>query len=263
MDKATITFLMGLGFLYCFVVMLLCWLYQLKNKNAGVVDLGWVLCLMLLAGLYSFGASGYTIRRAVIFTLVFLWGCRLGGLLLIRLIKEKEEDKRYQDIRREWGASVNAKFFFLFQFEALLAVVLSLPFIIISLNPAPHLAAIEVVGIFLWIVSIAGEATADYQLSVFKSNPATRGKVCQSGLWNYSRHPNYFFEWLIWVSFFIMALGSPYGWLGIISPVLMFFFLMKVTGVPMAEAQSLKSKGDLYREYQRTTSFFIPWFKKK
>ncbi len=111
----------------------------------------------------------------------------------------------------------------------------------------------------LFIVAFLGEIVADAQLAAFKRNPACAGKVCNAGLWRYSRHPNYFFEWLIWVAFFLYALGSPHGWAGFISPLLMLIFLTKVTGIPPAEAQSLKSRGDAYREYQRRTSAFVPW----
>lgn len=103
---------------------------------------------------------------------------------------------------------------------------------------------------------------ADRQLARFRADPANKGKVCQAGLWNYSRHPNYFFEWLVWVGYAVFALGSPWGWLGLIAPALMLHFLLNVTGIPMTEELSLKSKGDAYRAYQRTTSAFVPWFKK-
>ena len=105
-------------------------------------------------------------------------------------------------------------------------------------------------------------ATQPYQLQGFKKDPANRGKTCRAGLWSYSRHPNYFFEWLIWVSFFIFASASPYGWISIVCPVLIFYFLFKVSGIPATEAQALRTKGDDYRDYQRTTSAFFPWFPK-
>ena len=89
-------------------------------------------------------------------------------------------------------------------------------------------------------------------------DPANKGKVCQLGLWNYSRHPNFFFEWLMWVAYFIFALSSPYGWWAVIAPAFMLFLLIKVTGIPLMEQRALANKGDAFREYMRTTSFFIP-----
>ncbi len=110
---------------------------------------------------------------------------------------------------------------------------------------------------------MAGEGLADSQLKRFRAQPENRGQICQAGLWNFSRHPNYFFEWLVWVGLFIFALGSPLGCATLYCPALMLFFLLRVTGIPLTEELSLKSKGDRYREYQQTTSAFVPWFKKR
>ena len=106
------------------------------------------------------------------------------------------------------------------------------------------------------------KVVADHQLKVFKADPANKGRVCQTGLWHYSRHPNYFFEWLIWVAFSTYALGSSWGWISWYCPGLMLFFLLKVTGIPMTEELAVKTKGEEYRTYQRTTSGFVPWFRK-
>ncbi len=110
----------------------------------------------------------------------------------------------------------------------------------------------------LWLVAMCGEALADFQLDRFRSQPGNKGRTCREGLWEYSRHPNYFFEWLVWVAFFAFATGTPDGWITIYCPALMLFFLFKVTGIPATEAQALKSRGGEYREYQRTTSVFVP-----
>ena len=131
-----------------------------------------------------------------------------------------------------------------------------------NVDPRLHVGLAEWLGCALWLVALGGETLADRQLAAFKDDPANRGKVCDSGLWRYSRHPNYFFEWLVWVSFFLFALPSPWGWTTIFAPALMLFFLLRVTGIPYTEQQSLRSKGDAYRAYQRVTSPFIPWFPK-
>jgi steroid 5-alpha reductase family enzyme len=124
------------------------------------------------------------------------------------------------------------------------------------------LPLLEYIGAGIWLIALTGEAIADWQLDQFKKDPANKGKVCNKGLWNYSRHPNYFFEWLIWVGYFVFALASPYGFIAIISPAIILYLLLNVTGIPATEEQSVRSKGDLYKEYQRTTSAFVPWFKK-
>jgi steroid 5-alpha reductase family enzyme len=125
------------------------------------------------------------------------------------------------------------------------------------------LSHLEYAGAVLWVFAFLGEVLADAQLARFKANPVNRGKVCDLGLWRFSRHPNYFFEWLIWVSYALFALASPHGYLGLISPALILFFLLKVTGIPATEAQALRSKGEAYRRYQQTTSVFIPWIPKR
>ena len=118
-------------------------------------------------------------------------------------------------------------------------------------------------AVILWVVAWLGEAVADAQLAKFKADPASKGRTCRVGLWRYSRHPNYFFEWLTWVAFAWFATSSPNGWIGWISPALILYFLLRVTGIPATEEQALRSRGENYRRYQETTSAFLPWFPKK
>ncbi|MEO5825714.1 MAG: DUF1295 domain-containing protein, partial [Gemmatimonadales bacterium] len=149
-----------------------------------------------------------------------------------------------------------------FELQAVLVAIFSLPFLFASFNPAPALTIIEVAGLGLAAIGVVGETTADLQMQSFKRDAPNRTTVCEVGLWRYSRHPNYFFESLVWWGFFLAALGSPYGWITIVCPLLMLHFLLKVTGIPLTEEYALRSKGDSYREYQRTTSRFVPWFRK-
>jgi steroid 5-alpha reductase family enzyme len=149
-----------------------------------------------------------------------------------------------------------------FQLQAALLVLLSVPFLIACLNPQPQINWLEWLGAAVWLVAVGGEGISDHQLKQFKENPANKGEVCQAGLWHYSRHPNYFFEWLVWVAFFLFALGSPLGCATIYCPALMLYFLIRVTGIPMTEDLAVKTKGEKYRAYQRTTSRFVPWFPK-
>ena len=112
----------------------------------------------------------------------------------------------------------------------------------------------------MWVLAVAGESLADWQLAQFKRNPASRGRTCRAGLWRYSRHPNYFFEWLVWVAFALFAVSSPLGFLALACPAAMLYLLLQVTGIPATEAQAVLSRGDDYRNYQATTSMFVPWF---
>jgi steroid 5-alpha reductase family enzyme len=193
----------------------------------------------------------------VIAAMFSLWSLRLAGHLAKRIIGEPEEG-RYVDLRQRWAANLNAKFFGFFQLQALLNVVLALPLLIASANPAPQLSLLEVLGVAIWLVGLTGESIADGQLAAFKRNPANRGQVCDVGLWRYSRHPNYFFEWTIWIGYAVFALASPWGWVALAMPALMLHFLINVTGVKATEEQALRSKGELYRDYQKRTSMFIP-----
>lgn len=143
-----------------------------------------------------------------------------------------------------------------------MVAIFGLPFLFVSYDTAPATNPVMIAGIVLAAFSLIGETVSDLQMQRFKADKANEGKVCQVGLWKYSRHPNYFFESLIWWAFFLAALPSPHGWTTIVCPLLMLYFLFKVTGIPLTEEYSVKSKGDLYRDYQRTTSPFIPWFRR-
>lgn len=241
-------------------LMFLLWLIHLPIRNASIVDPGWAGGLALLGVIYAAMGDGYPVRAVLVASMASFWGLRLALFLLFTRVIGHPEEGRYVQLRREWGGNLPLKFFFFFQFQALLCVVLSAPFLLASLNRQPRLSAPEYAGAALWLVAFIGEIAADWQLHAFKSDPANRGKTCRSGLWRYSRHPNYFFEWLIWVAFALYALGSPYGYVALVSPALMLYFLFRVTGIPATEAQALRTKGEDYRQYQQTTSIFVPWF---
>jgi len=242
------------------LIMLLVWLWALRLRNNGVVDIFWAFDFLVIAALIYWLADGYSPRRQLVCALAALWSLRLGIYLLIRVGAHlHEEEGRYKQLRQEWS---NAKFFVFFQAQALSNVVLALPFFIIALNPQPHLSVLEYTGAALWLLSILGEGLADWQLQQFKKDPANKGKVCRVGLWNYSRHPNYFFQLMIWISVLIFALPSPYGWLALVCPLSIGYLIFKVTGIPMTEEQAVRSKGEAYRDYQRTTSVFVPWFRR-
>jgi steroid 5-alpha reductase family enzyme len=195
--------------------------------------------------------------------MVGVWGLRLAFYLLFTRVIGQPEEGRYQELRASWGAHVQTRLFLFFQAQGLLNIVLAVPFLLVALNPRHELSPLEYAGAVSWALAFLGEFIADAQLTRFKSNAANRGKVCNLGLWRFSRHPNYFFEWLIWAAYALFALASPHGYLGLISPALILFFVLKVTGIPATEAQALRSKGEAYRRYQQTTSVFIPWFPRR
>jgi steroid 5-alpha reductase family enzyme len=248
----------------CCIIMLLVWLWSYRIGNAGVVDIFWSYNFPVIALILLIFAPGFEIRKLLICSMVTIAGIRLGTHLAIRVLKHlREEEPRYAQIRKQWGDKAEVKMAFFFQAQALSNILLAIPFFVITLNTAPQLNAFEYAGAALWLISVLGEAIADAQLSAFKKDTANKGKVCDTGLWGYSRHPNYFFEWLMWVSYFVFALGSPYGYLAIISPAIILYLLLKVTGIPTTEAQSLRSKGEAFRQYQQKVSAFVPWFRKE
>jgi steroid 5-alpha reductase family enzyme len=259
---AHVWWLTGVGAAALVAMMFVIWAISVRIRNAGIVDVGWAVGLVLLAAWYAWQGPGFGPRQWLMAGMVAFWGLRLAAHL-VRRIASEPEDGRYQQLRSNWkDSNVNLRFLFFFEFQALLDVLLSLPMLFSALNPAPHLGVLEYAGIALWLVAVLGESVADAQLTAFKRDAANRGRVCQVGLWNYSRHPNYFFEWFVWVAWAVFAFASPWGWLAVICPALMFFFLFRVTGIPATEAQALRSRGQQYVLYQQTTSAFFPWFKK-
>lgn len=256
-------FLLPLALVAAMAMMTILWVIHLLIRNAAIVDFGWAAGLPLCAVIYAVMASGYGPRKWLIAAMVCIWGLRLAFYLLFDRVVGKPEEGRYQQIRKDWKTNLPLKFFFFFQFQALLDVVLSVPFLLAAVNPASAWHWLEYVGAAMWLVAFVGEAASDAQLKAFKADSANKGKTCQAGLWHYSRHPNYFFEWLIWVAYALFASASPWGWASWVCPAMMLYFLFKVTGIPATEAQALRSKGEEYRRYQETTSAFVPWFPKK
>jgi steroid 5-alpha reductase family enzyme len=236
------------------------WLFARAKRNAGVVDVGWALSLGALAAYYAAVGPGSPERRLLTAALPAVWSLRLVAYLGPRVLsEEKGEDARYRDLRAKWGDRADRNFFFFFQAQALLNVFLSLPFLVCAFDARPGWDGQAAAACLLLAIAVVGEALADRQLSAWRAAPENAGKTCRAGLWRYSRHPNYFFEWLHWWCYPLLALGAPYGWVALIGPALMLFFLLKITGIPATEARALKSRSD-YAEYQKTTSAFIPWF---
>jgi len=263
MYNISIYALAGYSLLACCVIMFFVWLWSYRVGNAGVVDIFWSYNFPVIAIILLLLAPGFETRKLLICGMVIFHGARLGTHLLIRVTKHlRQEEPRYAQIRKEWGDKAEVKMAGFFQMQALSNVLLAVPFFIIILNTSAQLNVFEYAGAALWLLSVIGESIADGQLSSFKRNPANKGRVCDVGLWAYSRHPNYFFEWMIWVSYFVFASGSPYGYLGIISPAIILYLLLKVTGIPMTEEQSIRSRGDAFREYQKRVSAFVPWFRR-
>jgi len=235
-----------------------------RIDNYGIVDVAWSYAFAALAAFYALAAAGWPTRRLLVGAMVCLWSIRLGSHLYQRVMgHHPEEDGRYQQLRRDWAGNFAPKMFGFFQMQAVSVVLLGTPFLLAVLNPAPGVHPLEIIGVAIWLIALTGEALADGQLRAFKRNPANKGRVCDRGLWGLSRHPNYFFEWMIWVGYALFATASPWGWLGFVSPAIILYLLLRVTGIPLTEEQAVRSKGEAYRQYQRTTSAFVPWFRQR
>ena len=247
-------------------IMFALWLVGLARSNFSYVDIGWSANFAVLAVLYAALAPGFAPRAWLLAAMFCLHGLRLAWHLAARILGHPEEG-RYVQLRKDWGgggvAAMNVKFLAFFEFQALLNLFLTLPLLIVALDAGTAWRGLEFAGTGLFAAGLLGESTADAQLAAFKRNPVNKGAVCDAGLWRYSRHPNYFFEWLIWLGYAAFALASPHGWIALACPLLMLHFLINVTGVKATEAQALRTKGERYRLYQARTSAFIPWFPRK
>ncbi len=243
----------------CCATMTITWFIAMKLDNYSIVDATWSYNFPLIAGLLFFIGDGLTERKLLITICVLIWGGRLGTHLLVRIMGHlHSEDGRYLELRKKYGDKLKSEFFSFYMMQAASNVLLAIPFFAMAMNPNPEIHVLEYVGTGIWIIAIIGESTADKQLANFKRELTNKGKVCNVGLWSWSRHPNYFFEFCIWVGYATMASASPLGWIAWLCPASILFLLLKVTGIPMTEEQSIRSRGQAYLDYQKITSKFIP-----
>jgi steroid 5-alpha reductase family enzyme len=252
----------AVGLAVALIVMTALWYVQRRTGNAGIVDVGWAAGIAFLAVGYSIvGAAPLSLRVAVA-SMVGLWGFRLAWHIHQRG-HGKPEDGRYAQLRSDWGARFQQKLLGFYLLQALTVAFFALPSALVATDAAGEWSALRALGMAIWALGWVGESIADKQLNAFKKlASANEGPVCKRGLWRYSRHPNYFFEWLTWVGLAVFALPSPKGALALACPAAMLYLLFRVTGIPATEAQALRSKGEAYRAYQRETSAFFPWFPK-
>ena len=243
------------------LAMMLLWGVQRKTGNAGIVDVVWSASVGILGVFFALWPVESTWLRYLAAIMIGLWSVRLTVYLYLRVVGHPEEG-RYAKLRLQWGDDANSKFFKFYQAQAAAAWCFALPVMVISrssVTPANWMIGISVL---LWALGIGGVALSDWQLAMFKADDRNQGRTCRTGLWNYSRHPNYFFEWLHWCAYIPLSLGSSYWWISVTVAVLLLLTVLFVTGIPPTEAQALASRGDDYRQYQQTTSAFVPWFPK-
>ncbi len=238
------------------VLMTLLWFWQRHRGNAAYVDVAWSFATAAIGVVFAL-ALGSGPRRLLIAGLAGLWGARLGLHLWRRVSGDPHEDVRYRAMRDAWGRHFQARMLGFYQLQALWSVLFALPMAWAAWNHQP-LGWTDAVGVLIGLAAIGGEALADAQLAHFR-RAGPPGRVCDVGLWRYSRHPNYFFEWLQWFAYAAFASGGDGRWVAWLGPVVMLAFLLKVTGIPLLEQRLVESRGDAYRAYQRATSPFVPW----
>lgn len=232
----------------------LVWLWYRYTNNPSVVDVGWASGLTI-AGLVYLNDAGWTFRTVVLGLALLIWGVRLGGYLWYTRIRHKEIDKRYIALSDNWKIAKPLGFFINFQLQGIFILIISFSWYFTSIRPATSLSVLDIIGLVVFVIALLLEIAADAQLTRFRKQYP--GQVCNQNLWQYSRHPNYFFEWLVWCAFALFAFSLPYGWLSIISPLTLYFIMTRLTA-PLTEQGSIKSRGEAYIQYQKVTPMFFP-----
>ena len=261
----------GLGLI---LAMALIWAVTLRPGRSGWIDVVWSFATGAagaLAALVPMGGDGVPGRRAILVAaLVLVWSLRLGAHIASRTAPG-HDDPRYAALREEWGADFAARSFWFLQIQALAAMLLAAVAAIAAHNPTNGPAngwpldgwcLQDGAGVAIVLLGLIGEAVADRQLQVFRRGMGNAGQVCDRGLWSVSRHPNYFCEWLVWVGIATIAFDPsgvyPQGWLALAGPVVMYWLLAHVSGIPPLEAHMLRSRGEAFRAYQARVSAFWP-----
>lgn len=246
------------------VFMAFAWWVQRTTRNSGWIDVIWTagvgltgVCLAL-----NVGSDEVTARQQAVAGLAALWSLRLGMHLFARTVAA-DDDPRYRDLMDQWGAAASRKLFGFLQVQAGAGLILSCAILVTALAPGNFPGPGDIAGFAVFAAGLAGSAIADLQLRRFKASAANAGKICNRGLWRWSRHPNYFFEWLCWLSYPIIAINSdgPYTWgyATLAAPILMYWLLVHVSGIPPLETHLMRSRGAAFMIYRMRTSAFFPW----
>lgn len=247
------------------VIMAGAFLVQRRTGNSGWVDTIWTFGLgavgMAAALMPLPAAPGANTRQMILASLIAAWALRLGLHIAFRSAVIKD-DPRYARLSEEWGAEAPRKMFVFLQQQALGTLPLVLSIVLAAQNPGPLLRWQDWAGFAVLATGIVGEALADRQLRLFKLNPGNKHRIIGTGLWGWSRHPNYFFQWFGWLAYPLIAIDLtgdyPFGWLALAGPAVMYWVLRYATGVPYLEQHMLRTRGDIFRAYQARTNLFFP-----
>ncbi|MCX7809614.1 MAG: DUF1295 domain-containing protein [Leptospiraceae bacterium] len=226
-------------------------------NNMAIVDFGWSINFSLIAFYLIHTTKEISKISLIFYIMVIIWSFRLAFYLLFTRILFKPEEGRYLKLREKWKKHLDVKFFIFFQFQAITNVILSVP-LFLTLYQNKEIQINHYIAIIIFIIGFIGESIADFHLYYFKKNPNNKNKTLKTGLWKYSRHPNYFFELVIWFSFGLYHINLEYGYVAFVSFFILLFFILKITGIPATEEQNLSSKGEDYKNYIENTSPLIP-----
>jgi steroid 5-alpha reductase family enzyme len=244
------------------ILMALAWVVQQRTGNSGWVDTIWTFAVGLVGAggaLWPLAAGAPNARQWLVASLIAIWSLRLGLHIAMRS-RGITDDPRYAAFAKEWGDNAPRKMFVFLQNQALGSIPLVFAIFVAAHFPQSSLRSQDTLGALILLAGIAGEAVADAQLKAFRDNADNKGRVCDIGLWRWSRHPNYFFEWFCWLAYPVIALSVDYPWglASFLAPIFMYWILVHVTGIPPLEEQMLRSRGERYRAYQSRTSKFFP-----
>jgi steroid 5-alpha reductase family enzyme len=241
------------------------WFWAMRTGKSGLIDATWSVAVgaaCLTAALWPLFPTDLTMRRLLVAAMAAAWSARLGSYILARNLGA-EDDPRYADLKRQWGGDAPRQLFLFLQAQALAGWPLAGAALLAAHVPTGALGVADALGALIFVAGLAGETTADRQMARFRAEPGNRGGICEAGLWAYSRHPNYFFEWLCWLGYAVIAADFTgryrWGWLAFAAPATMYWLLAHVSGVPPLEAHLARSRPAAFNDYAARVNAFWPW----
>jgi steroid 5-alpha reductase family enzyme len=262
LQLALLTAAMGLALS---AIMAVAWQVQRTTGHTGWIDVCWTFGTGIVAALGSVAPLGSDptpdARQILVALLIAFWSLRLGGHIVLRT-REVGDDPRYRDLIRQWGADADLRMFLQLHSQAAVGLILAVSVALAAHTTRPSLGLQDFLGMALLVGALIGEAVSDWQLRRFRSDPSNRGRICEEALWRLSRHPNYFFEWLGWLAYPLIAIdlspASSLGWITLLAPACMYWVLVHVSGIPPLEAHMLRTRGEKFRALQARTRAFFP-----